>query len=395
MVFLSKLLLGRALLAAGFAYKPPRRGRAAVVARRCEDVDDPAMWERWSALEETGVATAFQSRAFVEPLLRRLASAQGLRPFVVEVCDAAGPLMAAAFVRRRRHGAVVVELADCGVSDYAGPILRADADLDADAVAAVEAAVLAALPPHDALVLRRMPETIGGRRNPLAAFSGVQAMCAGTLAVDAAATVAAAPRAVKEPLRRMRKLIRDGGTVRRIACEAEAAVALERLFAIRDRTKRVQGAADTVADPAVRAFYRAVIPPAAASGFAAVYEIATADRVLAVVQGFVYRGRFHGTLMGFAADDPASAAYAPGLVGVVKALEDHARIPGGIFDFGAGGQAYKARFGGTPSRLVQVSHATTLLGLAPLAADSARRAARRLLGAHPALGATVRRALRR
>ena len=89
---------------------------ADVRARRIEAVDDSAVWERWSALEEAGIATAFQSRIFVEPLIRRLAPALGRRGFVVEVADCSGPILAAAFTLHRRRGITIVELADCGLS---------------------------------------------------------------------------------------------------------------------------------------------------------------------------------------------------------------------------------------------------------------------------------------
>ncbi len=384
-----KLLLLRALLATGVAYRP--KPLAALTASRVDDVDDPALWDRWSALEERGVATAFQSRAFVEPLVRGLAVRQGLRPFVVEVSDAAGPLLAAAFVRRRQGRVEIVELADCGVSDYAAPLVRADVALEPDDTAALEAAIRSAMPAHDALFLRKMPERIAGRRNPFADFSGMRSMHTGTIAVDAAAAMAAGHGAVKEGLRKARKLVREGGAVRRIVDPAEAEIALDRLFAFRDARMVKRGTVDTSADPLVRGFYREVVPPAAASGFAVIYEIAAADRVLGIVQGFAYRGRFHGTLMGFAVDDPASASISPGLVGVVKALADHAETPGTIFDFGAGEQAYKARFGAVATDFVQVARAATLRGMAPVATDAARCEGRRLLRAHPDLAEKVRR----
>jgi CelD/BcsL family acetyltransferase involved in cellulose biosynthesis len=362
--------------------------RSAVDLRtlRVEAVDDAAVWDRWSTLEQAGIATAFQSRAFVEPLMRRLAPALGRRGVVVEVADRNGPLLAAAFTLRRRGGITIAELADCGLSDYAAPVFRSGSGADDPAaLAALERAVLAALPPHDVLFLRKMPERIGGHANPFAKFAGVRSMCTGTLTIDPAAVIAAGRGAVKEGERKARRIIREGGRVRRITDRAEALAALDALFAFR---------ADRREDPgrgAVRDFYREVIGNGLRSGFAAVYEIAAADRLLGVVQGFIYRGRFHGALMGFAADDPASAAFSPGLVGVVHALANHAETGGTAFDFGAGEQAYKARFGGIVDDYRQLARAVTVRGLAPLALDAARREGRRVLRDHPAVSARVRR----
>lgn len=361
-------------------------------ARRVEAVDDAALWDRWSALETDGIATAFQARTFVEPLIRRLAPALGCRGFVVEVADRCSPVLTAAFTLRRRRGITSIELADCGLSDYAAPIfqLRIDTD-DRLRLAELERAVLAALPPHDVLLLRKMPLTIAGQANPFAGFTGARSMHTATLTVDAAATIAGGLGAVKEGERKARRIIRDGGRVRRITDCAEALAALECLFAFRAARARLVGGNARLAEPAVRDFYREVIGRGVSSGFAVVHEIASADRLLGVVQGFVYRGRFHGTLMGFAADDPASAAVSPGLVGVVHALANHAETGGTAFDFGPGEQPYKARFGGIASDYRQVVRAATVRGLAPLAVDVARREGRRVLRAHPALGSRVRR----
>jgi CelD/BcsL family acetyltransferase involved in cellulose biosynthesis len=359
-------------------------------ARLVESVDDAAVWDRWSALEEAGIATAFQSRAFAEPLIRRLAPSLGGRGVVVEVADRSGPMLVAAFTLRRRRGITYAELAECGLSDYAAPVFRPGIGSDPVQLAALERVVLAALPPHDVLFLRKMPERIGGHANPFASFSGARSMCTGTITVDPAKIVAGRG-AVKEGERKTRRIVRDGGRVRRIADRAQALAALEQLFAFRAARAAAAGYKDQLDRPAVRDFYREVIGGALQTGFAAVYEIAAADRPLGVVQGFVYRGRFHGTLMGFAADDPISAAVSPGLVGVVHALADHASNGGTAFDFGAGEHPYKARFGGVAEDYRQMARAVTIRGLAPLAVDLARRESRRAVRRHPALGMRLRR----
>jgi CelD/BcsL family acetyltransferase involved in cellulose biosynthesis len=364
--------------------------RGGLQARLVEAVDDVAVWDRWSALEQTGIATAFQSRAFIEPLIRRLAPALGGRGVVVEVTGRSGPVLMAAFTLRRRRGITYVELAECGLSDYAAPLFRPGVADDAAQLAALERAVFAALPPHDVLFLRKMPERIGGHANPFASFSGARSMCTGTITVDPAEIVAGRG-AVKEGERKARRIVREGGRVRRIADHAEALAALEQLFAFRGARADAAGYKDKLNQPAVRDFYREVIGGGLRSGFAAIYEIAAADRLLGVVQGFVYRGRFHGTLMGFAADDPLSAAVSPGLVGVVHALADHAKTGGTAFDFGAGEHPYKARFGGIASDYRQLARAVTVRGLAPLAVDIARRESRRAVREHPALGMRLRR----
>jgi CelD/BcsL family acetyltransferase involved in cellulose biosynthesis len=343
-------------------------------------------------LEQAGVATAFQSRVFVEPLIRRLVPAFGCRGFVVEVTDRSEPVLAAAFTQHRRRGATIVELADCGLSDHVAPIFQPrGGGFDPSRSAAIERAVLAALPPHDALFLRKMPEQIGGYANPFASFAGSRSMHTGTLTVDPVEVVAASSGAMKEARRKTRRLIREHGRIRQITDRAGALAALDALFAFRAARAANVGSKDILGHPVVRDFYREVIGNGVSTGFAVVHEIAAADRLLGVDQGFAYRGRFHGTLMGFAADDPASAAVSPGLVGVVHALASHADTGGRAFDFGAGEQAYKTRFGGVTADYRQVARAITIRGLAPVAVDTARREGRRVLRKHPALAARARR----
>jgi CelD/BcsL family acetyltransferase involved in cellulose biosynthesis len=76
---------------------------------------------------------------------------------------------------------------------------------------------------------------------------------------------------------------------------------------------------------------------------------------------------------------------------VVHALASHADTGGRAFDFGAGEQAYKTRFGGVTADYRQVARAITIRGLAPVAVDTARREGRRVLRKHPALAARARR----
>lgn len=386
---ITKLVLLRALLAAGAVGF--RSDRPTFSVRVSSDVDDDAPWDRWSALEAAGCATAFQSRAFVEPLTRRLAPALGAEPFVVEVADGDGPMLAAAFVRRRIGDLRVVEFADLGYADYAAPIFRRGMNLDPAAAAAIEAAVRKALPPHDALFLRKMPDRVDGEPNPFALLAGARPVGTGPRVVDLGAADVRDLGVVRHMRTNLRRLERRGGTIRRLTTRAEALAALDRLFALREVRSAALGEVSSFARPEVRAFYRAVVGTGVETGFAPVYEVDFEGEILAVLQGFAHRGRFNVTLVAFDVASRAAKTYSPGLVTFVQALLDHADAGGAHFDLGPGEHAYKERFGGTIVEHVELLRAGGAGGVVPVVLETARREARAFLRDRPALRDGVRR----
>ncbi len=375
--------------------EPAVRERAATAfqARACFDLADEALWRRWQTLETIGVASVFQTCAFVRPLLTELAPALGHQPFVVEVFDAAGGhVLSMGLVRDHGGGIRRVEFADFGLCDLTGPIWRRDLDSSPEALEALRRSILAALPPHDVLLLTKMPKVVEGVANPLVAWPGVSAMHVATMVFEPGEIAPADLPAVKESARKRRRLARDGGVLQRVESAERAADLLEFAFDLRDERARREGRHELLSHPAVRDFYRRVVGDGLATGAVEMWEARLADRPIAMIQGFVHRRRFNGTLMATATDDGLNV-YSPGMIAIAAALEHHVANRGGAFDLGAGEHTYKARFGGEPQFLHEYDRAATLLGQVSVINHRLRRTIRSYLRRHPVLRARLYRLL--
>lgn len=355
------------------------------------DVGDAALWERWATFERDAAATAYQMRTFVEPLVRQLAPALGYEAFLAEISDDAGPALMAAFVRSRKLGARVVEFADCGFSDWAGPLLRRGLRLSDADVAALEATLREGFPPHDAVMLRRLQRVIAGEPNPFAAFAGATDMGGGTLIVNASDTAKSPPAWLKDTERKMRKLVREGGSIRRIEDRAEAERVVDLAIGWKLRHVAETGGPNPLGPPAVQAFYRTVIADGVTTGHSVLHVISASERIVGVVQGFVHAGRHHSGLMSVDRDAPESRTFSPGTSGMLSAIRHHAEMETGPFDLGAGNSEYKSRLHGTLEPQLMVTRIVTPLGLAPVVKERAHAAARRWMRAHPEQAARIRR----
>lgn len=362
--------------------------RAVVVT----DLDDEAPWARWRALAESGVATPFQTVAFTRPLLTRLAPAFGARPLVVEVREGDSPVLSLALVQRRGWVSRRIEFADFGLTDLAAPIWRRDLDLSGRRADALRRAVLAALPPHDVMLLAKMPTDVDGAPNPLADWPGTAAMNVFTMLYDPAKRPVSDLSAVKESGRKRRKLDRDGGALRRVDDLARALELLDFAFALRAEKAERDGRRESLERPEVRAFYREVVTAGLADGSAAVWEAVLGDRTIGMVHGLAHDGRFNGTLMATVEDDGLHV-YSPGMIAVATVLEHHVANGGRLFDLGVGELPYKLRFGAEPAPLVEYARPATPLGLWALADRRLRARVRGELRRRPELRARIYRLL--
>lgn len=296
--------------------RPRRRPSRAVVVT---DLDEEAPWARWRALAESGVATPFQTVAFTRPLLTRLAPTFGARPLVVEVHEGDVPVLSLALVQRRGWMSRRIEFADFGLTDLAAPIWRRDLDLSGGRADALHRAVLSALPPHDVMLLAKMPTDVDGAPNPLADWPGTVAMNVFTMLYDPAKRPVSDLSAVKESGRKRRKLDRDGGALRRVDDLARALDLLDFAFALRAEKAERDGHRESLERPEVRAFYRAVVTAGLADGSAAVWEAVLGERTIGMVHGLAHDGRFNGTLMATVEDDGLHV-YSPGMIAVATVL---------------------------------------------------------------------------
>ena len=375
------------------APEPPRPAApAGLTASVVHDLADESLWARWDDLAADH-ATPFQTTAFARPLLTHLTAAMGAEPFVVEVRDAGRHVLSLGLCRR--PGLVTrIEFPDFGLVDLAAPVWRRDADLTGARADDLRRVILAVLPRHDALLLAKLPETIGGARNPLVDWPGVAEMNIVTMVFDPARRPVADLSAVKESGRKRRRLAREGGAIRRVDDLDRAQVLLDFLFAQRDEKARRDGRHETLERPEVRDFYRALVAAGLPTGAVAIWEVVLGDRIIAAVLGLAHAGRFNGTLMA-TVEEEGVAVHSPGMIAVATVIEDHVAAGGSLFDLGPGEHPYKTRFGGEPQPLLEVGHAATPLGLAALADRAFRRFVRAHLRRHPAFRARLYRLLGR
>jgi CelD/BcsL family acetyltransferase involved in cellulose biosynthesis len=357
------------------------------------DVDDEALWRRWRDLERRGSATPFQTTAVARPLLTDLARAFGARPFVVEVHGAGDRhVLSLGLVARRASMLRRIEFPDFGLIDHNAPVWSEDLDTSPRTIAALREAILAALPAHDALVLAKMPPEVGGLPNPLAQWPGTKPMSVVTMAFDPSTRPAGELSGVKDIERRRRKLVRNGGGVDRVGDIERAHRLLDFALDLREEKARRDGRHETIADPAARRFYHAIVANGFVDGTVRIWEVTLGERTIAMLLGLFHAGRFHAVLIA-TDDDPRIGTYSPGLISVGSSLLALVDAGGGIFDLGPGEHPYKRRFGTEPYQLVELSRARTPLGLAVTADRGFRRFVRTRLRRHPTLRARLYRML--
>lgn len=114
------------------------------------------------------VPTPFQSAEWLASWYRAFAS-EAVEPLFIEVSEAGSDagVYALPLIRRRNAGLSVIEFADLGVTDYNLPLPGEHPPADAAEASAAWEAVRRALPAADLIELRKMPETLFDRPNPL------------------------------------------------------------------------------------------------------------------------------------------------------------------------------------------------------------------------------------
>lgn len=355
------------------------------------DLDPAEPWARWSALEAHAAGTAYQSRAFVEPLSKRLAPALGRSAFLIEIADEAGPALAAALTTRRWAGATIIEFADLGYADCCSPLVRKGLRSSPEMIRQLDAVLRTGLPRHDALILKRMPVEIDGQINPFALLPGARDMGSGTLQLPPGTRLSGTSATIRNSERKARKLIREGGAIRRITRRSEALAALELAFLWRSSpSERLAWSPSPLAHPAAQDFYRQVIGEGVVTGHSVLHQVEAADGPIGLVHGFVHAGRYHGSLMAVDRSAASTRTYSPGLVGVLTAINDHMATETGGIDLGAGNSEYKTHFRGQFRHHIMVARVRTPLGALAVARARLHDAGRHWMRAHPEAARHIR-----
>lgn len=354
----------------------------------CVAFDPADIAGEWRRLEETGHATAFQTRRWLEPLMRIAAPAEGAEPFFVLVREPASgaPQMLMPLCLRRRGALRAIEFLDLGASDYNAPLIASDFRPSPTEFAALWSAIRAALPPADILRIDKSPVTIASAPNPLLHLRFMRRLALGAWSVALPRTREAYDREIlsarfRKELRRKRRRLEACGALRivRAGDAGEASRMLRELADMRRRRYAALGRHDILANAAFRAFYEELL---ARDGLAEIHALEVDGLRVAVQFGLRRAEAFHFLLSGFRDDEWAQKSVG----GVAADMMIAQAIEAGLatFDFTIGNAPYKRYFGAVRHDLFGGAQALSYRALPEVAERRIKSSLRTLLLPQPA-----------
>lgn len=350
----------------------------------------------FSALIGEGAHLVFQSGHWLSTWFNAMTNKNVIAAYWVTFRDGAGePLMGLPLVLRHEGSLRVIEMPDCGVSDYLGPVFypRA-AGHEALQPKAVWAQLKSVLPPADLLRFDGLKAEIEGCANPLIQhpLATSNRQCGWKVILpenweDFPALLS--PSLCEVLARRRRRFMRQPGA--RIVMASSAAEALEWLDHLdRMQTERLsdQKKETQIASASFSQFYRILAETGIATGEVMMAGLFAENEVVAL--NYAVRTGNRVTYLRVANIFGPWAPMSPGLL-VTEQMIRHAHENGvRVFDFGLGEYDYKKRFGGKPFPLTDIDVPLSAKGL-PYATQSYLR--RKLRGVEALRKLTGRKSL--
>jgi CelD/BcsL family acetyltransferase involved in cellulose biosynthesis len=346
----------------------PQVAASAVLRAKAEPGFDFRTAE-YARLFESSDATAFQHPLWLDRIYREVAPRLGAEPLVVTIRDGASGRLAAVLplVRRKRGLLRVVEFADLGLTDYAGPVCGRGEWNELVRKPGVRRAVLDAIRPFDVLRIAKL-RADGPDLRPLfaAASHSVMPAAAHEAPLDGAFPQWRAERmnpSLRKEMDQKRKRLDRKGEVRFATLPERESIdtALMSLREFRRARFASRAECDVLADATIFDFYRDVAADGAQSGFARTYALEFDGRVVAVVFGIAHGGRFMVLLSAF---DNAFRKSSLGYLLFEDIVADCIARGDVIFDLTIGNEGYKRDFGAQPTRLFEVRASGSAIGLA-------------------------------
>lgn len=349
----------------------------------------------WDALEQDGLVTPYQSRAWVEAFAATVGKAHGMVLRYALVQDAqARPLALLPLVVTRRSGIRFAEFIGGKHANYHMGLFAPAfaAALDAAGAQALLAEIARAIGGLDAFVFVNQPTSWRGQANPLAALAAgpspsaayklalVAGDCAGTLRRSMSSH---AHKKLKN--KRNRFMTLGESRLVKAGSEAEANRIVAAFLMQKAARFAMMGVPDPFADPAVCAFISEGAKPRT-DGRAALelYSLDLEGRSVATYVGAVQGTRFSGMATAFDMDSEA-AKTSPGeilLIDLIK-LKCHEGIS--VFDLGVGEARYKTTICDDKDDLVDTFLPLTAKGHVFAVVAKAKRTAKRRIKASPLL----------
>ena len=306
----------------------------------------------WRRLEQVADCTAFQSFTWLSAWQRHVGARTETRPAIVTGRSEANELLFIIPLATRKAG-LLTELTFLGhdLCDYNAPLLGpgfAAAASDNFLNLWNEIRRLLQADPqhrHDVILLDKMPETIGGLRNPfmdLAPTLNPSGAYATTLAGDWEAFYAARrSSSSRKRDRSKRKKLAENGNVRMVT-PVEPAAADRTLMLLMDQKQRAfarMGVANMFRNPGYREFFTDLTTNPQLAGLTHVSQLEVGETIAATNLGLVFRGAYYHVLTSY--DDGPISRFGPGATHLQEIMRYALERGCTLFDFTIGDEPYK------------------------------------------------------
>jgi CelD/BcsL family acetyltransferase involved in cellulose biosynthesis len=352
---------------------------------------------RWDWSQPTGEDATFQDPCWLRTWYDAFAQTD-IEPLIALVSNAStGERLALLpLIRRQHRGIRVVEFADLDLTDYNAPLLAPaarDPALARPMWTALRKALRRAHGGADLIRLRKMPLSIDGVTNPLAALTSAR-LCPlnGNLLVigdDFEAHRFARERTFRKELERSWRVFtrHPAATFQMVTERDEALHVLATIEQQQGARMHDLGVNFVLNDEVYAAFYRNLVRDGIARGYVAVATLTAGDETVAALLG-VRCGRRY-TMIRISNGGAKWSNCSPGRLIIERTMAALHRDGVREFDFSIGNYAYKRRFKPAYVPLADISAALSWRGL-PFAL---RDAAACWLRQHPQLRSRIRRLL--
>ncbi len=331
----------------------------------------------WTALEQSGDCTAFQTFAYVSAWFTHIGRAEGVTPCVVvgwDIEDAGageGPLFIMPLALTRSVLGTKLGWLAAGVSDYQGPVLSKNFSLRVrpGQFKGLWRQIRETLPDHDIVELNSMAQKIGGQANPFMQLDGLSQHASSAHMTrfnsdwDAYYDAKRSSGSKKRDRQKRRKLEEFGETTLVTPTDTAAiAETVNTLIAQKSVAFARMGVANIFDKPGMRDFYMALATDAAANGLVEVSRLEVGDAIAAANWGISFKGRFHYVLTSY--DEQAEFANrGPGMVQLMNLMKRAADTGHTEFDFTVGDEGYKADWCEIETLLFDFVEAASVRGL--------------------------------
>jgi CelD/BcsL family acetyltransferase involved in cellulose biosynthesis len=334
-----------------------------------ELVRDIRALPHWPLLGDPGShALAFQRRDHLEVWMETIGRGLNVTPRFISVRTRNGePVMLLPFGIAKKHGIRILTFLDGGVADYNAPVLYpAAAGLGADDIAPLWKAICRAAGPFDIARLEKMPEQVGGIKNPLHALARQRWHISGHyLTLDDALSVKR-PNP-KESRRKLRRLAEHGEVRFGIAAGESEIRAVFEVF-LRQKSRRyMESLGHPGFDvPGQISYYLSLAERLSGRGVQLAY-LRVGDEVVATAWNLISGGRLYYMMAGY--EDGKWRRHSPSWLLLEELVNWSCRNGITIFDFGIGDESYKLKWQETELPLWSAVHPNSLMGWAWLGAE--------------------------